>query len=138
MRRTSRKDGISAGDSAPGDLRWLRGPVALPSATLGRVLEALERGQGHGQYRSEGHQPRRRLDRLARHRRVSPGRSGESPSARLPALLGTGVGRCWHSYTESAMPVYEYRCEQGHTFEVVQRMSDDPVTSCSTCEAPVQ
>ena len=36
------------------------------------------------------------------------------------------------------MPVYEYRCERGHTFEVMQRMSDDPVTSCSTCEAPVQ
>ncbi|HEX8066982.1 MAG TPA: FmdB family zinc ribbon protein [Thermoleophilaceae bacterium] len=36
------------------------------------------------------------------------------------------------------MPVYEYRCENGHTFEVLQRMSDDPVTSCSTCEAPVQ
>jgi putative FmdB family regulatory protein len=36
------------------------------------------------------------------------------------------------------MPIYEYRCEKGHTFEVMQRMSDDPVTSCSTCEAPVQ
>ena len=36
------------------------------------------------------------------------------------------------------MPVYEYRCDKGHTFEVIQRMSDDPVTSCTTCEAPVQ
>jgi putative FmdB family regulatory protein len=36
------------------------------------------------------------------------------------------------------MPIYEYRCDQGHTFEVMQRMTDDPVTSCSTCEAPVQ
>jgi putative FmdB family regulatory protein len=36
------------------------------------------------------------------------------------------------------MPIYEYRCEQGHTFEVMQRMSDDPVASCQTCEAPVQ
>ena len=36
------------------------------------------------------------------------------------------------------MPIYEYRCEQGHTFEVMQRMTDDPVSSCSTCEAPVQ
>jgi putative FmdB family regulatory protein len=36
-----------------------------------------------------------------------------------------------------AMPIYEYRCEQGHTFEVLQRMSDDPVQSCETCEAPV-
>src|SRR3954467_6933922 len=36
------------------------------------------------------------------------------------------------------MPVYEYRCERGHPFEVMQRMSDDPVVSCTTCEAPVQ
>jgi putative FmdB family regulatory protein len=36
-----------------------------------------------------------------------------------------------------AMPIYEYRCEQGHTFEVMQRMSDEPVQTCETCEAPV-
>jgi putative FmdB family regulatory protein len=36
------------------------------------------------------------------------------------------------------MPIYEYRCDQGHTFEVMQRMTDDPLVSCSTCEAPVQ
>jgi putative FmdB family regulatory protein len=35
------------------------------------------------------------------------------------------------------MPIYEYRCQQGHRFEVMQRMSDDPVSSCTTCEAPV-
>jgi putative FmdB family regulatory protein len=36
------------------------------------------------------------------------------------------------------MPIYEYRCEQGHIFEVMQRMSDDPVSSCETCAAPVE
>jgi putative FmdB family regulatory protein len=36
------------------------------------------------------------------------------------------------------MPIYEYRCEQGHTFEVMQRMADDPVASCQTCSAPVE
>jgi len=36
------------------------------------------------------------------------------------------------------MPIYEYRCEHGHTFEVMQRMSDDPVISCETCAAPVE
>ena len=36
------------------------------------------------------------------------------------------------------MPIYEYRCDRGHTFEVMQRMTDDPLTSCSTCAAPVQ
>ena len=36
------------------------------------------------------------------------------------------------------MPIYEYRCGQGHTFEVMQRMSDDPVVVCETCSAPVE
>jgi putative FmdB family regulatory protein len=36
------------------------------------------------------------------------------------------------------MPIYEYRCDRGHTFEVMQRMTDDPVASCQTCSAPVQ
>jgi putative FmdB family regulatory protein len=36
------------------------------------------------------------------------------------------------------MPIYEYRCENGHTFEVMQRMTDDPLAVCQTCDAPVQ
>ena len=36
------------------------------------------------------------------------------------------------------MPFYEYRCERGHTFEVMQKMTDDPVTTCQTCDAKVQ
>src|SRR3954447_239735 len=36
------------------------------------------------------------------------------------------------------MPIYEYRCENNHTFEVMQRMSDDTLTECSICGAPVQ
>ena len=36
------------------------------------------------------------------------------------------------------MPIYEYRCDHGHTFEVKQRMADDPVEACLTCERPVQ
>jgi putative FmdB family regulatory protein len=36
------------------------------------------------------------------------------------------------------MPIYEYRCENGHTFEVMQRMSDEPLTACQVCGAPVQ
>ena len=36
------------------------------------------------------------------------------------------------------MPIYEYRCENGHTFEVMQRMTDEPLTQCETCSATVQ
>jgi len=37
------------------------------------------------------------------------------------------------------MPFYEYRCPNGHTFEVFQKMTDAPVESCETCGAsPVE
>ncbi len=36
------------------------------------------------------------------------------------------------------MPIYEYRCENGHQFEVIQRFSDDPVRECVTCSEPVE
>jgi putative FmdB family regulatory protein len=36
------------------------------------------------------------------------------------------------------MPIYEYRCAKGHTFEELQRMTDDPLTTCTVCGAPVQ
>lgn len=34
------------------------------------------------------------------------------------------------------MPIYEYRCEQGHTFEVIQRMIDDALDTCEVCSSP--
>ena len=37
------------------------------------------------------------------------------------------------------MPIYEYRCPNGHTFEVFQRMSDPPAEACEVCGAsPVE
>jgi putative FmdB family regulatory protein len=36
------------------------------------------------------------------------------------------------------MPIYEYRCSNGHRFEVFQSMSEDPVTECEECGAPVE
>jgi putative FmdB family regulatory protein len=36
------------------------------------------------------------------------------------------------------VPIYEYRCNNGHTFEVIQRMSDPPVEVCQECGAPVE
>ncbi len=34
------------------------------------------------------------------------------------------------------MPIYEYRCEKGHSFEVMQRISDEPLETCERCTAP--
>jgi putative FmdB family regulatory protein len=36
------------------------------------------------------------------------------------------------------MPIYEYRCKKGHTFEVRQSFSDDPATECEVCGKPVE
>ena len=37
------------------------------------------------------------------------------------------------------MPIYEYRCPNGHTFEMFQRMSDAPAEPSATCGAsPVE
>ena len=42
-----------------------------------------------------------------------------------------GVG-----YT-AAVPIYEYRCANGHTFEAFQSFSDDPLETCEVCGAAV-
>ena len=34
------------------------------------------------------------------------------------------------------MPIYEYKCDEGHTFEAMQSMSDEPIESCDVCGAP--
>src|ERR671933_2335472 len=43
-----------------------------------------------------------------------------------------------HLYSPAAMPIYEYRCENGHLFEVMQKITEDPVTTCPECGAAVQ
>jgi putative FmdB family regulatory protein len=34
------------------------------------------------------------------------------------------------------MPIYEYKCENGHVFDVIQRMTDESLTECQECGAP--
>jgi putative FmdB family regulatory protein len=36
------------------------------------------------------------------------------------------------------MPIYEYKCENGHVFDVMQKLSEDPLASCVECGAPVR
>ena len=37
------------------------------------------------------------------------------------------------------MPIYEYRCPKGHTFEIFQRFADAPIEVCQECGAgPVE
>jgi putative FmdB family regulatory protein len=33
------------------------------------------------------------------------------------------------------MPIYEYKCEKGHTFERRQSFSDEPIDVCPECSA---
>jgi putative FmdB family regulatory protein len=34
------------------------------------------------------------------------------------------------------MPIYEYKCDNGHVFEAIQRMTDEPLHECEECGAP--
>jgi putative FmdB family regulatory protein len=36
------------------------------------------------------------------------------------------------------VPIYEYKCENGHVFDVIQKMSDEPLTECQECGAPAE
>jgi putative FmdB family regulatory protein len=36
------------------------------------------------------------------------------------------------------VPVYEYKCANGHLFDVIQKMADEPLSSCQECGAPVE
>jgi len=37
------------------------------------------------------------------------------------------------------LPIYEYRCERcHHTFEVIQKLSDEPIKRCVLCQGLVQ
>jgi putative FmdB family regulatory protein len=34
------------------------------------------------------------------------------------------------------VPIYEYKCDNGHVFDVMQKMSEEPLTECQECGAP--
>jgi putative FmdB family regulatory protein len=34
------------------------------------------------------------------------------------------------------VPIYEYKCDNGHVFDVMQKMSEEPLTECVECGAP--
>ena len=34
------------------------------------------------------------------------------------------------------MPIYEYKCENGHVFDVIQKFTDEALTECQECGAP--
>ncbi len=36
------------------------------------------------------------------------------------------------------MPIYEYKCENGHVFDVMRKLAEDPLTACVECGAPVR
>jgi putative FmdB family regulatory protein len=36
------------------------------------------------------------------------------------------------------MPIYEYKCANGHVFDVIQKMSDDALDKCQECGAAAE
>ena len=50
------------------------------------------------------------------------------------AALATGL-----TILLRTVPIYEYRCPNGHLFELFQRMGDSPPDACEVCgEGPVE
>src|SRR3954451_6627509 len=74
-------------------------------------------------------------------RRLQSATISSSLSSLMSSTLNGGLravpGDAAH-YPLAPMPIYEYRCTNGHTFEVIQSMSDDPVETCEECGAPVE
>src|SRR5689334_20877788 len=60
-----------------------------------------------------------------------------SPLALSPRVCQPGrVSRRLRAIYSACMPIYEYRCTNGHRFEVLQKIADDPITECEECGAP--
>jgi putative FmdB family regulatory protein len=36
------------------------------------------------------------------------------------------------------MPIYEYKCENGHVFDAIQKFADEPLAECEVCGAPAK
>jgi putative FmdB family regulatory protein len=36
------------------------------------------------------------------------------------------------------MPIYEYKCANGHVFDVIQKMADEPLSECQECGATAE
>jgi putative FmdB family regulatory protein len=70
----------------------------------------------------------------------------EIPVARFSSAAATGEpyrgGAVEAGLSRSAaiiprpVPIYEYKCTNGHVFDVIQRMSDEALTECQECGAP--
>jgi putative FmdB family regulatory protein len=50
----------------------------------------------------------------------------------------TAVRAAFVAESYDVMPIYEYHCERCGVFEVSQRITDNPLTTCPTCEADVR
>jgi putative FmdB family regulatory protein len=51
-------------------------------------------------------------------------------------LLGCHAGTVSAAIIPHPVPIYEYKCTNGHVFDVIQKMSDEALTECQECGAP--
>src|SRR4051812_24079207 len=60
-----------------------------------------------------------------------------SPLALSPRVCQRcSISRRLRAIYSACMPIYEYRCTNGHRFEVLQKIADEPLTECQECGAP--
>src|SRR4051794_40116925 len=57
-------------------------------------------------------------------------------SATILSMVTTSVGM-GDDHILRRLPIYEYRCENGHLFEVMQKITEPPLTECNECGAAV-
>lgn len=73
--------------------------------------------------------------------RFAPARGAEALDWQSPARRSE-PGACGRSAVlfpvPASMPTYEYRCPKGHSFDVFQRMSDEPKADCPKCGAAAE
>jgi putative FmdB family regulatory protein len=68
--------------------------------------------------------------------------------ARAGSVVRGAKRAAWHGRERSqqavlafshAVPIYEFKCPEGHVFEIFQRMSDPPPEACPMCgKSPVE
>jgi putative FmdB family regulatory protein len=51
-------------------------------------------------------------------------------------LGGSHAGTVAAAIITHPVPIYEYKCDNGHVFDVIQKMADESLTECQECGAP--
>ena len=130
----------------PGEQEVERRAAALVQHRREEVAEVLPADEEHERLVLV-RWPRGEVDEHEHRHRRGARADAERVPVRVEIPLGSGLqGQRGGLYGHGplvplriSMPIYEYRCPNGHLFELFQRMTDDPPERCEVCDAgPVE